>query len=137
MSLRREGLVVSLKEVGFFDSGSADIRPSSLGAVGRLVDVLRQRSENLRIEGHTDNVPIHTVSFASNWELSTSRATGMIDLLITRFGWPPERLSAGGYGQFHPVARNDTAAGRAQNRRLDIVILGVAPVNEPFETPPN
>jgi chemotaxis protein MotB len=123
MSLRREGLVVSLREMGFFDSGSASIRPASLGAIGRLVEVLKQRSENLRIEGHTDDVPIHNARFASNWELSTSRATEMIRLLIMQFGLPPERLSAAGYGQFHPVANNDTAAGRAQNRRLDIVIL--------------
>jgi chemotaxis protein MotB len=123
MSQRREGLVISLKEIGFFDSGSATVRTEALGAIARLADVLRQRLEELRIEGHTDNVPIHTVKFASNWELSTSRATEMITLLIGKFGLSPERLSAAGYAQFHPAASNDTAAGRAQNRRLDIVIL--------------
>jgi chemotaxis protein MotB len=123
MSLRREGLVVSLKEIGFFDSGSASIRPASFDAIGRLVEVLRQRPEDLRVEGHTDDVPIHNARFSSNWELSTSRATGLINLLITRFALSPERLSAAGYGQFHPVASNDTAAGRGQNRRLDVVIL--------------
>lgn len=123
VSARREGLVVSLKEVGFFDSGSASIRPASLGAIERLVEVLKSRPEALRIEGHTDDVPIHNAQFASNWELSTARATEMISVLITRFGLPPEHLSAAGYGQFHPIAPNDTAAGRAQNRRLDVVIL--------------
>ena len=124
MSMRREGLVVSLKEMGFFDSGSATIRPGSLDAISRLAGVLKQRPENLRIEGHTDNVPIHTARFATNWELSTARATDLIQLLITNYGIPPGHLSAAGYGEFHPVASNDTPEGRAQNRRLDVVISG-------------
>lgn len=123
MSMRPEGLIISLKEMGFFDSGAATIRPDSLDAVARLAEVLKQRPENLRIEGHTDNVPIHTARFASNWELSTSRSTEMIRLLITQYGLLPEHLSAAGYGEFHPVATNSTEAGRAQNRRLDVVIL--------------
>ena len=123
MSMRREGLVVSLKEMGFFDSGSASIRPNSLDAISRLAAVLKERPENLRIEGHTDNIPIHTAQFSSNWELSTSRATGLIQLLITQYGLQPSHLSAAGYGEFHPVGKNDTPAGRAQNRRLDVVIL--------------
>jgi len=123
MAMSREGLVVSLKEMGFFDSGSATIRPDSMGAISRLAGVLKHRPENLRIEGHTDNVPIHTARFASNWELSTSRATGLIQMLITQFAVPPSRLSAAGYGEFHPIGGNGTPAGRAQNRRLDVVIL--------------
>jgi chemotaxis protein MotB len=123
MTMRRDGLVVSLKEMGFFDSGSATIRPDSLNAISRLAEVLRQRPEDLRIEGHTDDVPIHTSQFASNWELSTSRATDLIKVLITKYDLPPNRLSAAGYGEFHPIASNETAAGRAQNRRLDVVIL--------------
>ncbi|MBZ5659213.1 MAG: OmpA family protein [Acidobacteriia bacterium] len=131
MTMHGEGLVVSLKEMGFFDSGSAVIRPDSMDAISRLAEVLKMRPENLRIEGHTDNVPIHTARFASNWELSTSRATELIQLLITKYGLPPNRLSAAGYGEFHPIASNDTPAGRAQNRRLDVVIL--AP-QQPFPT---
>jgi chemotaxis protein MotB len=123
MSMRREGLVVSLKEMGFFDSGSAAIRPGSLDAISRLAAVLKERPESLRIEGHTDNMPIHTSRYATNWELSTSRATELIQLLITKYGIPPTHLSAAGYGEFHPVASNSTAEGRAQNRRLDVVIL--------------
>jgi len=133
MSLHREGLVVSLKEMGFFDSGSAVIRPSSLDAISRLAEVLKTRPENLRIEGHTDNVPIHTARFASNWELSTARATELIQLLITKYGIPASHLSAAGYAEFHPVANNDTPEGRAQNRRLDVVIL--APIPPAVESP--
>ena len=135
MAMHREGLVVSLKEMGFFDSGSASIRPGSLDAITRLAAVLKQRPEYLRIEGHTDNVPIHTARFASNWELSTSRATGLIQLLITGYGLPARRLSAAGYGEFHPLASNTTVAGRAQNRRLDVVIL--APSASSLESPEN
>ena len=132
MSMRREGLVVSLREMGFFDSGSATIRPGSLDAIARLAEVLKQRPENLRIEGHTDNIPIHTARFASNWELSTSRATDLIQLLITKYGIPPSHLSAAGYGEFHPVVSNGTPDGRAQNRRLDVVILAPFPsLNQP------
>lgn len=127
MSMGREGLVVSLKEMGFFDSGSAVVRPGSLDAISRLAAVLKERPENLRIEGHTDNVPIHTAKFSSNWELSTSRATQLIQILITRYGLPPGHLSAAGYGEFHPVASNGSPDGRAQNRRLDVVILAPSP----------
>jgi len=123
MTMRREGLVISLKEMGFFESGSATIRPDSMDAISRLAEVLRVRQEDLRIEGHTDNIPIHNSHFASNWELSTTRATEMIRLLIMQFELPASHLSAAGYGEFHPVSGNDTPAGRAQNRRLDIVIL--------------
>jgi len=123
MTMRREGLVISLKEMGFFESGSATIRPDSMNAISRLAEVLKQRQEDLRIEGHTDNIPIHNSHFASNWELSTTRATEMIRLMIMRFELPASHLSAAGYGEFHPVSGNDTPAGRAQNRRLDIVIL--------------
>lgn len=120
---RREGLVVSLREVGFFESGIATMRPSSKGAIDRLAAVLGSRSEFLRIEGHTDNVPIHSARFASNWELSSGRATELIKLFVERYHFDPTRLSAAGYAEFHPVASNDTPEGRARNRRVDVVIL--------------
>jgi len=123
MRTTREGLVVSLREIGFFESGSATLRPSSQNSIDRLVAVLRNRPEMLRIEGHTDNVPIHTSRFASNWELSTARATELIRGFIDRYHLSPERLAAAGYGEHHPVASNDTSEGRARNRRVDIVIL--------------
>ena len=127
LNANREGLVVSLRELGFFDSGSAQLRASSEATIRRIAEVLGGQPNNLRIEGHTDNVPIHNDHFASNWELSTTRATEMIRLFITRYGLPPARLSAGGYAEFHPVATNQTEAGRALNRRVDIVILASAP----------
>lgn len=128
MHRETEGLVISLREFGFFDSGSAVIKPESLPALDRIASILSVRSYRLRIEGHTDNVPIHTATMASNWELSTTRATQVIRVLIMGHRFAPERLSAAGYAEFHPVASNFTAQGRAQNRRVDIVVLtGQAP----------
>jgi chemotaxis protein MotB len=123
VTARPEGIVVSLQEVGFYESGSSTIRPSSQGAIDRLAAVLLSRSESLRIEGHTDNIPIHNRYFDSNWELSTARATELIKLFLLRYQFDPSRLSAAGFAEFHPVALNDSPEDRARNRRVDIVIL--------------
>jgi chemotaxis protein MotB len=119
----REGIVVSLKEVGFFDSGSPNLRPDALPTVSHFIGVVRSFPVRIRIEGHTDNVPIHTARFDTNWELSTARATEMIKLFIAQFNVAPNRLSASGYGEYYPIAPNDTPEGRAQNRRVDLVIV--------------
>jgi chemotaxis protein MotB len=119
-----DGLVVSLREIGFFDSGSAKIRDTSLSAFGRIAWLLAERRYRVRIEGHTDNKPIHNSQFSDNWDLSTARATELVRLLIMKYGFAPERLSAAGYAEYHPVNSNDTAEARAQNRRVDVVILG-------------
>jgi len=126
IAIRREpdGLVISLREVGFFESGSAAMKSASMGALDRIAGLLRRREYRLRIEGHTDNTPIHTAKFPSNWELSTSRATEIVRILIVRDGFSPDRLSAGGFAEYQPVATNQTAEGRGINRRVDIVILG-------------
>jgi chemotaxis protein MotB len=116
-----EGLIISLREVGFFDTGSAEIKASSQVAFARMAEILRQNGSDIRIEGHTDNVPIHNSKFSSNWDLSTARATATIRLLI-RYKLNPDRMAAAGYAEFHPIATNDTAEGRANNRRVDIVV---------------
>ncbi len=118
-----DGLIISLREIGFFDSGSAQIKPQAIDAIRRIAGFLQSRACALRIEGHTDNVPIHTASFASNWELSTARATALVRMLIEDDGFAPERLSAAGYGEFHPVAENSSPAGQQLNRRVDIVVV--------------
>lgn len=126
---RKEGLIVSLREIGFYESGSATLRPTAKNAIDRLAAVLKARTESLRIEGHTDNVPIHNGRFLSNWELSTSRATELIKIFVVHYAFEPRRLSAAGYAEFHPVASNNTPDGRAKNRRVDVVILNPTPLN--------
>lgn len=109
---------------GNFESGAAQIKSASQPAFDRIAALLRQRDCRLRIEGHTDNVPIHNAHFSSNWELSTARATEVVRLLIVRYGFSPARLSAAGYAEYHAITSNATAEGRGMNRRVDIVILG-------------
>jgi chemotaxis protein MotB len=110
------------------------MRALSVDSVDRLAAVLASRGENMRIEGRTDNVPIHNAHFPSNWELSTSRATELVTLFIYRYQFAPSRLSAAGYAEFHPVAENNSADGRVRNRRVDIVILN--PANSELIPPP-
>jgi chemotaxis protein MotB len=118
-----EGLVISLREFGFFDSGSATLKPTALPALDRIASLLAIRTCSLRIEGHSDNIPIHTAQMSSNWELSTARSTELIRLLITRYRFAPERLAAAGFAEYHPIASNATEQGRALNRRVDLVVL--------------
>lgn len=118
-----DGLVISLREAGFFDSGSAVVRSSTLPVLDRIAQSLAKSNHNLRIEGHTDNVPIHTIAFSSNWELSTERATAIARIFLQETDMDPARLSAAGYAQYHPIASNATAEGRAKNRRVDVIVL--------------
>ena len=118
-----EGIVVSLREAGFFQSGSTQLGPQTIPALAAIVKIIGPEKMNIRIEGHTDNVPIHNVKYDSNWELSTARATEIIKLFITKFALAPNRLFASGYGEYYPTASNEIAEGRAMNRRADLVIL--------------
>lgn len=122
-----EGLVISLREAGFFDSGSAEIKPAALPAFSRMAMLLAERKFAIRIEGNTDDKPIHNSQYRSNWELSTARATEAVRLLIVKYGFPPERLAAAGYAQYHPIASNSSEQGRALNRRVDVIVLRKLP----------
>ena len=108
---------------GNFESASAKMKSESQPAFDGIANMLREGHYRLRIEGHTDNAPIHNSEFPSNWELSTARATEIVRLLIVRDGFIPDRLSAAGYAEYHPIASNRTLEGRRANRRVDIIIL--------------
>ncbi len=129
VQMGKEGLVISLREAGFFHSGSATPETQTLPVLRQIAESLGKTRYDLRIEGHTDNVPIHNDQFDSNWELSSARATRLARIFLATGAIPPNRISASGYAEFHPVASNDTAAGRAQNRRVDLVILPQTKVN--------
>jgi chemotaxis protein MotB len=128
VTVRRAGVVVSLQEAGFYASGSAALLPGAIAPLASIARILRRRRNAVRFEGFTDNVPIHNTQFHSNWALSTARAVGLVELFIRRFHFPPQRLSAAGYGKYHPIANNATAAGRRLNRHVDIVILPPVPL---------
>ncbi|MGH9373705.1 MAG: flagellar motor protein MotB [Vicinamibacterales bacterium] len=120
------GLLLSLPVEATFATGSADVHPDARRLIGRIAATLRPLENAIRIEGHTDDVPIRTARYGSNWELSTARASAVVAFLIGSARLEPVRLSAAGYGEFHPRAPNDTATNRARNRRVDIVVLDPA-----------
>lgn len=123
IQMGRDGLVISLREAGFFDSGSAAPRPETMVSLRQIEASLSHSPYDVRVEGHTDNVPIHTAVFDSNWELSSARATRIARMFLQLGAIPADRLSAAGYAEFHPVASNATAEGRATNRRVDLVVM--------------
>lgn len=132
IGITRRGLVVSLKEAGFFDSGSAVIKQSGYELLNTIIEAMTQYSNPLRVEGHTDNVPINTPLFPSNWELSVARAANVLRYIQKSYDVDPKTLSATGYGEFRPAAENTTADGRSKNRRVDLVLLsGESETTEP------
>jgi chemotaxis protein MotB len=116
------GLIVSISEAGFFAAGDASLGADANRVIAALVESIKESGSPVRVEGHTDSTPISNPRYSSNWELSTARAATVLQKLIEN-GFPPEKLSAAGYGGFQPVADNSTPEGRGQNRRVDIVIL--------------
>jgi chemotaxis protein MotB len=126
-----EGFVISLKELGFFNSGQAALRPGAADKIEQIAKVLSQHGFHLRVEGHSDNQPIHTAEFDSNWQLSTARAMAVLMLLI-KSGLDPGKISLAGYGPYRPIADNASPDGRKMNRRVDLVVLfGVDPQHRP------
>ncbi len=117
-----KGLVLRLPEFLFFDSGQATIRPEARPLLDKLAKILQLIPNNIVIEGHTDNRPIHTPQFPSNWELSTARAAALVRYFIEEHHLDPARLAAAGYGEYHPVASNDDDQGRQANRRVELII---------------
>ncbi len=127
MRVTPEGFVVSLNELGFFDSGKAELLPGAAEKIERIATVLAQHKMELRVEGNSDDQPIHTDEFRSNWELSTARAMAVLQLLVDNSGFDPTKLSVVGYGQYRPVADNATPEGRRMNRRVDLVVVSATP----------
>jgi chemotaxis protein MotB len=123
LEITRRGLIVSLKEAGFFNSGQATIKPEAYDLINTIAEVMTQYNNPLRVEGHTDNVPISTSQFPSNWELSTARATNGLRYLLRNFDVDANKISATGFAEYRPIADNATPEGRAKNRRVDLVML--------------
>lgn len=118
-----DGLTVRLQELGFFGSGDAALLPEAVEELKRTARVLERYQVELHVEGHSDDQPIHTAAFHSNWELSTARATSVVSLLVDQAAFPPNRIAVVGYGSYRPIAENTTEEGRRKNRRIDLVIV--------------
>lgn len=123
LRLDERGLLVTFLDDVLFDSGKADLKPKAREIINKVAEIIRRNNKNVRVEGHTDNVPINTFRFPSNWELSTTRAVNVVKYLIEENGMEAKRMSASGYSDQHPVDDNNTKEGRQKNRRVDMVIL--------------
>ena len=119
----REGLVMRLSEHTLFKSGVGSISPQALPLLEKMGALVAQTTYLIRIEGHTDDVPIHTAVFPSNWELSTARAVNVLRYLIEHHRIDSLRLSAEGFGEFQPLVANDTPVNRAKNRRVEVIFM--------------
>ena len=117
-----KGIVIRITDTALFDSGNAEIKSEATEAIDNLAGVLSTIRKDIQIEGHTDNIPISSPIYPSNWELSSSRATSIVRRFVD-MGLEPSRLTAIGYGEYRPIAENDTIEGRSKNRRVEIVVL--------------
>jgi chemotaxis protein MotB len=123
LKLEQRGLVISLEEGAFFDSGEDAIKPSSYPILEKLTQVLNKLPNSLRLEGHTDSVPINNSRFHDNWELSAARSIAMLRMLKERFGVQPSRMSIMGYADTDALEPDTTPEARARNRRVDVVVV--------------
>jgi chemotaxis protein MotB len=118
------GLVVTLlSDKSFYDSGSAELRPQTLKILSGIAPIIKRGNNQISIEGFTDNVPISTNQYPTNWELSAARAVGVARYLVEHGGILPSRISATGYGEYRPRNGNTTDVQRQVNRRVDIVLI--------------
>lgn len=121
--LTEQGLLITILDNALFDSGSAVLKPGARALAAEISKLLIPLPKQVTVTGHTDNRPINTPEFPSNWDLSTKRATNFLKVLLENKALTPARFSATGKGEFHPVATNDTPEGRAKNRRVEVAIL--------------
>lgn len=123
LELNERGLTVRFLDNVFFDSGKANLKPEAQKIIDDISEILQRSKKNIIVEGHTDNVPISTYIYPSNWELSTARAVNVVKYMIEFGKIDPIRLSAAGYADQHPISDNSIPDGRKDNRRVDMVIL--------------
>jgi chemotaxis protein MotB len=117
------GIVIRVMDRTFFDEGKSDLKESAMGALDKIVPVIKGTPNQIRIEGHTDNVPINTHDFRSNWELSVRRATEVVRYFIERHNYPPEMISAVGFAEYRPIVDNNSSENRSLNRRIEIIVM--------------
>ncbi len=123
VSENERGITIHVLEKLLFESGSDELKTSSLNVLDMIAGELKKIPNDIRVEGHTDNVPIQTMRFPSNWHLSVSRAANTAYYLIYNHNLTPEKIAVAGYSEYHSIAPNTSAESRAKNRRVDIVIV--------------
>lgn len=121
------GLMITILDNALFASGSADVRPDARKLATEISGMLEQFPRQVIVSGHTDNIPIHTREFPSNWDLSSKRALNFMKILLENSTLDPRKFSATGFGEYHPIAPNTTPEGRAKNRRVEVSILRETP----------
>jgi len=117
------GIVIRIMDRAFFDEGKADLKDRAKSALDKILPTVVNSSRPVRIEGHTDDIPIRTNEFKSNWELSVRRATEVVRYFIETHHFPPDRISASGFAEYQPVTTNDSPENRALNRRIEIILI--------------
>lgn len=123
LEVNERGLLIRFLENVLFDSGKADLKPQAMEIIDRVSEIVKETTKKVIVEGHTDNIPISTFKFPSNWELSTTRAVNVVKYMIDHNSIAAARLSAAGYADQHPISENSSVEGRKNNRRVDMVIL--------------
>lgn len=123
LEITEKGLTIHFSGKVLFDLGRAKIKDNSRKILNDISGVIRELPNDIMVEGHTDNLPINSSRYPSNWELSTARATNVVKYFIEKNGLSPQRLSAAGYSKYKPLEQNDSQENRSLNRRVDVVIL--------------
>lgn len=123
-SKSEEGIILTIKDIVLFDSGSAEIKNTAKELLDKLAPLIENKGSDVKVEGHTDNVQVSAESqYKDNWELSTARASNVVAFILEQGMTKPEKVSVGGYAEYKPVAENDSPENRAKNRRVDIVLV--------------
>lgn len=123
VEMNERGLIIHVLESALFQSGQAEMQPQARALLDNISAEIRNLPNQIRVEGHTDSIPINSLKYPSNWELAAARATAVVRYFVDKHDFSPERISALGFGEFRPLVSNDTPENRARNRRVDIVIL--------------
>lgn len=125
LQFEERGLIIRFADQVFFDLGKANLKPEAVEILKKVAPTLRSLPNPLRVEGHTDDLPIRTSQFPSNWELSVHRATNVVRYLVEEEGFDPKKLSAAGYSEYRPLVPNSSDANRQINRRVDIIVMNI------------
>ncbi|OPX44131.1 motility protein B [Ruminiclostridium hungatei] len=130
VTLNDEGLGISIQDVVLFNSGKADVLPGVHAMLLHVSDIVKGLDNDIKVVGHTDDIPINTPQFRSNWDLSAIRAINVMNFFIDNGGLNPERFSIQGFGQYSPKYDNSTVEGKAKNRRVEIVVIRKYPLEQ-------